>query len=87
MQQWIGEFPFGPTEDVLTLLAAMMNALKRHPLCPKFAIVLMALLAISANLAAANEPTASPEVTAAMVIEAIQNTLSSLIGFFASTSA
>jgi CubicO group peptidase (beta-lactamase class C family) len=52
--------------DVLTILAAKMNALKKHRFRAQGSFLLTAVLAIIANLAAGNEPPASPEVTAAM---------------------
>jgi hypothetical protein len=57
---------FPAAEDVLTILATKMNALKEFPFRAKYIVLLSAELPITANLAAGNEPPASPEVTAAV---------------------
>ena len=43
-----------------------MNALKEYPFRAQFLFLLAGVLGITTNLAAENEPPASPEVTAAM---------------------
>ena len=57
---------FPAAEDVLTILAATMNALKEPPFRAQCLFLLAAVLAATANFAAGNEPPASPEVTTAM---------------------
>jgi CubicO group peptidase (beta-lactamase class C family) len=71
---------------VLTILAVIMNALKKHLFRPQCAFLLTAVLAITANLAAGNEPPASPEVTAAMQPYLESYKLAGVIGIIADKS-
>jgi CubicO group peptidase (beta-lactamase class C family) len=60
-----------------------MNALKKHPFRVQCIFLLTAVLAITANLAAGDEPPASPEVTAAMQPYLDSYKLAGVIGIIA----
>jgi CubicO group peptidase (beta-lactamase class C family) len=60
-----------------------MNALTKHHFRAKYIFLLTAVLAIAANLAAGNEPPASPEVTAAMQPYLDSYKLAGVIGIIA----
>jgi CubicO group peptidase (beta-lactamase class C family) len=60
-----------------------MNALTRHHCRANYIFLLTAVLAITANLAAGNEPPASPEVTAAMQPYLDSYKLAGVIGIIA----
>jgi CubicO group peptidase (beta-lactamase class C family) len=63
-----------------------MNALKKHFFHPQCTFLLTALFAITTNLAAGNEPPASPEVTAAMQPYLESYKLAGVIGVIADKS-
>ena len=68
------------------IFAVKMNALKKHPFGSTFILLLMAVLATAANLAAENEPSVSPEVTAAMQPYLDSYKLAGVIGIIADKS-
>jgi CubicO group peptidase (beta-lactamase class C family) len=68
---------------VLTILEVKMNALRKHPFRVQCIFLLTAVLAITANLAAGDEPPASPEVTAAMQPYLDSYKLAGVIGIIA----
>jgi CubicO group peptidase (beta-lactamase class C family) len=74
---------FRVAEDVLTILEVKMNALKKHPFRVQCIFLLTAVLAITANLAAGDEPPASPEITAAMQPYLDSYKLAGVIGIIA----
>src|ERR1017187_5234502 len=70
-------------QGVLTILEVKMNALKKHPSRVQCIFLLTAVLVITANLAAGDEPPASPEVTAAMQPYLDSYKLAGVIGIIA----
>jgi len=70
-------------QDVLPVLAVKMNALRKHPFRMQCIFLLTAVLAIMANLAAGDEPPASPEVKAAMQPYLDSYKLAGVIGIIA----
>ena len=70
-------------QDLLPVLAVKMIALRKHPFRMQCIFLLTAVLAIMANLAAGDEPPASPEVTAAMQPYLDSYKLAGVIGIIA----
>ena len=70
-------------QDLLPVLAVKMIALRKHPFRMQCIFLLTAVLAITSNLAAGDEPPASPEVTAAMQPYLDSYKLAGVIGIIA----